>query len=248
MQKFHIEINILHCRLSNKRSDNDYDFLLFLKDTLSFSFLLDHSHWSNTFCNEKYIFPSSLSIPPQLSLLIKNVDLRLDFNEFCHEIKTRYPQVKNVIRLKNKFNNDVKLVKLELTSVNIREELLSKRKITVVYLAYDIDEYFAPANILICSKCMGLGHFRKQCSKVKSTCCTCGECSDYLKLHICSKIEKCTHCEQNHKSSSLKCHVIKSYRSELTHKLLSSNNRSTSASTTNISNNMNYSNFKYVSG
>ena len=150
---------------------------------------MDHSHWSNTFCNEKYIFPSSLSIPPQLSLLIKNVDLRLDFNEFCHEIKTRYPQVKNVIRLKNKFNNDVKLVKLELTSVNIREELLSKRQITVVYLVYDIDEYFAPANILICSKCMGLGHLRKQCSQVKSTYCTCGECSDDLKLHICSKIK-----------------------------------------------------------
>ncbi|CAF4864474.1 unnamed protein product, partial [Rotaria sp. Silwood2] len=44
--------------------------------------------------------------PPQLSLLIKNVDLRLDFNEFCQEIQTHYPQVKNVIRLKNKFNND----------------------------------------------------------------------------------------------------------------------------------------------
>ncbi|CAF4536872.1 unnamed protein product [Rotaria magnacalcarata] len=107
-------------------------------------------------------------------------------NKIKEEIKTRYPQIKNVIRLKNKFNNDIKLVKLELTSSSVREELLIKRKITVDYIVYDIEEYLAPENILICSKCMGLGHFMKQCTQVKSTCRTCGECADDLKLHACS--------------------------------------------------------------
>ncbi|CAF3376468.1 unnamed protein product [Rotaria socialis] len=245
-QKYQMEINILNCRLSNRSSNNDYDFLVFLKDASSFSFLLDQNHWPSTFSNEDYTFPYSPSIPPQLSLLIKNVDLRLDFNEFCQEIKTRYPQIKNVIRLKNKFNNDIKLVKLELTSSSVREELLLKRKITVDYIVYDIDEYLAPANILICSKCMGLGHFMKQCTQVKSTCRTCGDCADDLKLHVCSKIEKCIHCGQNHKSNSLKCQVVKSFRSELTRKLLSSINCSTSSTTNNI-NNMSNSGFKYFS-
>ncbi|CAF1486775.1 unnamed protein product [Adineta steineri] len=45
-----------------------------------------------------------------------------------------------------------------------------------------------------------------------------------MKNHICSKIEKCTHCQSNHKSSSLKCPVVKAYRAELTHKLLHLNN------------------------
>ncbi|CAF4244524.1 unnamed protein product, partial [Rotaria sordida] len=135
------------------------------------------NHWHDTFGDVDYTFPSSPSIPPQLSLLVKNVDLRLDFNEFSQEIKTSYPQVK-----------------LELSSSTLREELLIKRKITVGYIVYDIDEYLAPANILIWSKCTGLGHFMKQCTQVKSTCRTCGECADDLKLHICSKIEKCIHC------------------------------------------------------
>ncbi|CAF1246698.1 unnamed protein product [Rotaria sordida] len=159
------------------------------------------NHWPDTFDDVNYTFPSFPSIPPQLSLLVKNVDLRLDFNEFSQEIKTRYPQVTNVIRLKNKFNNDVKLVKLEVSSSTLREELLIKRQITVGYIVYDIDEYLVPANILICSKCMGLGQFMKQCTKVKSTCRTCGECADDLKLYICSKIEKCIHCGQNHNSN-----------------------------------------------
>ncbi|CAM4986179.1 unnamed protein product [Rotaria socialis] len=99
-QKYQMEINVLNCRLSNRSSNNDYDFLVFLKDASSFFFLLDQNYWTSTFSNEDYTFPYSPSIPPQLSLLIKNVDHRLDFNEFCQEIKTRYPQIKNVIRLK----------------------------------------------------------------------------------------------------------------------------------------------------
>ncbi|CAF1282535.1 unnamed protein product [Rotaria sordida] len=165
---------------------------------------------------------------------------------FNAEIKTRYPQVKNIIILKNKFNNDIKLVKLELTSSAVCEELLIKRKITVDFIVYDIDEYLAPVNVLICSKCLDLGHFMKQCTQVKSTCHTCGECADDLRLHICSNIEKCIHCDQNHKSNSFKCQVVKSFRSELTRKILSSNNRST-YSTTNTLNNMSNSNFKYLS-
>ena len=243
-QNYQMEINILNCRLSNRSSNNEYDFLLFLKDAISFSLLLDAKNWPDTFGNMNYMFPSSPSIPPQLSLIIKNVDLRLNFVEFSHEIKTNYPQVKNVIRLKNKFNNDIKLVKLELTSATVRDELLSKRKINVGYIVYDIDEYLAPANILICSKCMGLGHFMKQCRQIKSTCRTCGESVDDLKLHNCSNVEKCIHCGQNHRSNSLKCQVVKSFRSELTRKLLSSNNHS-STSSTNMVNNTNHSNFQY---
>ncbi|CAF3900086.1 unnamed protein product [Rotaria magnacalcarata] len=84
----------------------------------------DTNHWPTTFCNMNYMFPYSPSIPPQLSLIIKNVDLRLDFKEFSKDIKTNYPQVKNVTRLKNKFSNDIKLLKLELSSAAVREELL----------------------------------------------------------------------------------------------------------------------------
>ncbi|CAF3340382.1 unnamed protein product [Rotaria sp. Silwood2] len=47
----------------------------------------------------------------------------------------------------------------------------------------------------------------KQCTRVKSTCRTCGECADDLKLHICSKIEKSIDCGQNHISNSLRCQV-----------------------------------------
>ena len=237
-------LNILNSRLITNNSGNHDDILLYLKDAFPFSFLLNYNNWPKSFNDVPYLIPSLPSIPPQLSLIVKNVDLRIDFNEFALDVKARYPQVKNGIRLKNKLQNDIKLVKVEFTSPTIREKLLNDRKITVGYIVYVIDEYLAPADVLICSQCMGIGHFKKQCTQSKVTCSTCGESVEDIKAHKCSKIEKYTHCGQNYKSNSLKCQVVKSFRAELTRKLLSPNNPTTS-STSNNGLNMNNSSLIY---
>ncbi|CAF1037377.1 unnamed protein product [Rotaria sordida] len=167
-KKIHqFDVHMINCRSSsNVLSANEYDILIYVKDAVSFSFLLEQAHWPKAIGNNNNYFPSAPAIPPQLCLLIKNVDLRIDFDEF------------------------------------------------------------SPANVLICSKYMALGHFKKQCTQIKETCRTCGEQVDDMKNHICSKIEKCIHCGQNHKSSSLKCPAVKSFRTELTRKILQLNNHS----------------------
>ena len=175
-------------------SNNEYDFLMYVKDANSFSFLLEQTNWPKLLANKSYYLPSTPVIPPQLCLLIKNVDLHIDFTEFCNDIKSNYPQVKNIIRMKNKFQNDIKMVKIELTSSSIRDELLNKKRIIINYITYDVIEYLAPANVLICSKCMAIGHFKKQCTQIKETCRTCGEQVADMKMHNCSKIDKCIHC------------------------------------------------------
>lgn len=187
-----------------------------------------------------------LHLPPQLPLIVKNIDLKLDFNNFCMDVKTQYPQVKNVIRMKNKFQSYMKLVKLELASPTVRDELLLKKKIVIDYITYDIDEYLTPVNVLICSKCMGLAHFKKQCTQIKDSCRTCGDQVEDLNLHNCSQIEKCMHCGQNHRFNSLKCAVGKSFRAELTRKLLSSNNP-TAPTLSNKPNNNNQDKFTFIS-
>ena len=220
-EKHHFSLNVLNCRSPVNHSGNYFDILLYLKEAVSFSFLHNQKNWPDTFNSESYSLPSLPSMPPQLSLLVKHVDLRIDFKEFSSDVKAHYPEVQNVIRLKNKFQDDIKLVKLELTSPAVREKLLNDRKITIGYIVYAVEEYLAPAFVLICSKCMGIGHFKKQCSQLKSTCSTCGDLVDDLKFHKCPKLEKCIHCGENHKSNSLKCQAVKTFRAELTRKLLS---------------------------
>ena len=226
-----ISIQILNCRASRlKCSGEETDFLLYLKDASSFAALLDLAKWPLKIGGEEFSFPSSPSIPPQLSLIVKNVDVRIDLSELSNELKMLCPEVKNVIRMRNKVGNCINMLKLELTSPKARQALLDAKRVILNYLSYDICEYLAPASVLICSKCSGLGHFRKQCTEEKDTCRTCGQAFADLKAHRCAAEPHCKHCNGEHPSNSLKCPVIKQFRAELTRNILNSNQSRNQAS------------------
>jgi hypothetical protein len=214
---------ILNCRLSTSKCNKDeVDVLIYVSDTASFTGLLVQSNWPTYLANENYVLLASPPIPPQLSLVMKHVDLNTDMNALTLELQQLYPEIKNVIRLKNKFGQDIHLVKLELTSANVRNQLLDAKKLKVNYMIHEIAEFLAPVNVLICTKCCGLGHFRRQCTEALETCRNCSQSVQDLKLHKCSSESKCKHCNGSHQANSSKCPVIKSYRASLTQKLLSS--------------------------
>ena len=220
-QTHQVDIEILNCQSSRPNNNaQEHDFLLYLKDAQSFSFLLNINHWPPLIKNQHFSLPSLPSIPPQLSLLIKDVDLNIDYDDFCSDIKSRYPEVLNIIRMKNKFQSPIRMIKIELTSSHIREKLLNEKRILVNFIYYAVAEYLAPFQVLICSKCSGIGHFRNVCTQVKSTCRICCELIDNPEQHQCSKVTKCAHCGGNHKSTSSVCPIIKTYRADLTRKIL----------------------------
>ena len=124
-----MDILILNCRASKvKCSFDKTDILLYLKNPSSFVSLHDQTQWPTKIVGEVYSFPSWPSIPPQLSLIMKNVNLRIDFEEMADEIKTLVQAVKNVIRTKNKFGNNTHMIKLEFSSAEARQELLEAKK------------------------------------------------------------------------------------------------------------------------
>jgi hypothetical protein len=138
------------------------------------------------------------------------------------ELKDKYPGVTNIIRLKNKSQQPVRAVKLECLSAKVRNEILESGEIGIMHMKYKVVEYYAQANVLICSNCYGIGHFRKNCpQKEEVTCRTCGEKCPNLKEHQCSGILKCIHSGGEHVSNDSKCKVVKDYRAALTRNLLS---------------------------
>lgn len=120
----------------------------------------------------------------------------MDFNDFSNEIKADYANIHNVIRLKNKFQTNIKLVKVEFCEPSQRDEILNRGNIFVYSLTYEVEEYMAPARVLICSKCMGLGHFRKQSL---DTCDKFDQTYEDIKNHslICTQLQ-CMYCHGNH--------------------------------------------------
>ena len=219
-----VKIEIIHGRPSSvKCSSNELDFLLYAKDVFSFSELLDQAKWPSTLENENFTFPSIPSIPPQLSLIMKNVEATINLTDLVAELKLDYPSIRNVVRLKNKLGNDIHLVKIELTSPAERSKILEGKRITCNYVSYLVTDYLAPANVLICSKCCGIEHFRKQCTEAAETCRKCGLSFPDFKNHICSSATCCKHCSGDHPANLMKCPVVRAFRADLTRKLLSKN-------------------------
>jgi hypothetical protein len=85
-----------------------------------------------------------------------------------------------------------------------------------------VDEYLAPAPVLIRSKCMGIGHFRKQCKQEQDTRKKCGMNFDDINNHAatCTQLH-CKHCQGDHMSNDVKCPKVKQFRADLTKFLLS---------------------------
>ena len=136
-------------------------------------------------------------------------------------MKSTYPAITQIIRLKNKAQQPVRAVKLELLSSEARDEILSAGEISVMHMKMKVVEYYSQANVLICSNCFGIGHFRKNCpQKEESTCKTCGEKCANLNDHQCSGVLKCIHCGGSHVSNDTKCKVVRDYRAALTRNLL----------------------------
>ncbi|CAF1521400.1 unnamed protein product, partial [Rotaria sordida] len=123
---YHTDISILNIRRSViKCQQNEYDYLIYVKDSITFSLLFRQQNWPQRIGGETYIFPSLPSFPAQLSFIIKNVDLRINLDDFAEDLKIIYPEIHAVIRLKNKFQNNIRLIKIEILSPMTREQILN---------------------------------------------------------------------------------------------------------------------------
>ena len=216
---FNFELKLAAYR-RGRVENNEHRILIFVENSESFAFLYNQENWPKSLAGYQYTTKRP-SIPPQLALVIPAVSLLVDWDDFTQELKNKYPDLVNVVRLKNQLQQPIRAVKLEFMSVKARHDILEANEITALHLKYKVVEFYAQANVLICSNCYGIGHFRKSCpQKDEATCKTCGERSTNLKDHNCSGVTKCIHCSGAHVSNDPKCRIIQQYRANLTRNLL----------------------------
>ena len=204
----------------HKQVAGDYCILVFVENIESFCFLTNDASWPAHLCRETFTVKKP-STPPQLCAVLPNVALNIDWEEFIQDTKEQYPTVSEVIRLKNRYQQSVRAVKIVFACAKARNIVLQQKEMSIDHMKYRVVEYFTPAQVLICGNCCEIGHFQKNCPhRDKTTCKVCGVSYDDIKTHECSRVPKCIRCGEDHKSTDSKCSIVKSYRAALTRNLL----------------------------
>ncbi|CAF1212162.1 unnamed protein product, partial [Rotaria sordida] len=118
---YNFKLNFAGHRLKFKR-----DLLLFVNDRESFSMLYDVSKWPLTIDSLNYekVLPSHL--PPQFSLVLKNVPFDTEIDTLSTNIKSIYPNVINAHRILNKNQQPTTLVRLDINNMNVIDELVEQ--------------------------------------------------------------------------------------------------------------------------
>ncbi|CAF3317144.1 unnamed protein product [Rotaria sp. Silwood2] len=233
---YKFNITLAGHRLKDKR-----ELLLFAENRESFLMLYDTNKWPDIINSTIYELIKPNHLPPQFSVILRNVPVEKDVNVLLNELKEEYPDIVNAFRLTNKSKTPTSIVRLDICSVEIIEELLRKKFVYNNNLRLSVAEYLAPAKVLICSKCFQIGHFRSTCKSRLEFCKICGVGVDDLKQHKnCTKPRCCVRCSGDHESNDYRCPEVKSFRSLLTKSLLSApgtiNNIKKNSSTTNTTN------------
>ncbi|CAF1464424.1 unnamed protein product, partial [Didymodactylos carnosus] len=236
LEQHYKNINNINIEFDGYRLKLKHDLLLFVKNRESFAALFDEKTWPQTLGTLKFTRVSPKHLPPQFSIVLRNVPIDLSADDLLRDIQVDHLDVINAFRIINKEKQPTTLVRLDISNPKTMNDLLRKKFIYVNNVRYSLMEYVSPVKVLLCSKYFEIGHFRSSCTHQLDVCKTCGEEVTDIKQHLlqCNKRQNCVRCKDDHESNDIRCPLIKSYRSALTKSLL------TTIATT--SNNNNYQN------
>ncbi|CAF4315333.1 unnamed protein product [Rotaria sordida] len=128
-------------------------------------------------------------------------------NLLLDDIVNDYANMINAFRLSTKNQLLTTIVRLNLTCVKTIDELLSKKFIYIDNARLPVTEYLASTEVLICSKCFQIGHFRSTCKSLLEYCKLCGIGIDDVKQHkdVCNSKQCCVICSGDHNLNDYRC-------------------------------------------
>ncbi|CAF1135136.1 unnamed protein product [Didymodactylos carnosus] len=141
----------------------------------------------------------------QFSLLICNVTLDIQDNEILNDLQNDFPDIINLRRSTDKNNPPTTMAPLEVKSIKTMGDLLKRKHVIINSTRQAVSEYFAPAKVLVYSKCFEFEHFRSTCKYEKDKCRIWGLEVDDIKKHReegCDKQPHCIRCNNNHDLSA----------------------------------------------
>ena len=104
--------------------------LVLAEITDSFEFISVDAHWLSQLIG-KNLTVKKPSIPPQLWAFVQKVAFDIDWEKFVAKVRSSYPDIVKVARLKNRNLKDLTLVKVEIKSLKVRNKIIERTFISI---------------------------------------------------------------------------------------------------------------------
>lgn len=217
----HIEKNV---RSINKKYDHplgfDYWFvdkegniICYTKHIELFVFLCNASNYLQTINNTAITPNKPRHLPAQLSLVLKFVPVQITTETIKQEISNRTHDLFNIEEMKGSINMKTRHLRIDIASTADYEKLLNSGGLAIDGNIIEIQEFLAPPKLLLCSKCNGPGHVKRDCHFDYEACHRCGNDRTLGEHKQCTIL--CHRCNQSHLATNYSCPALIEYRKAL---------------------------------
>jgi hypothetical protein len=153
------------------------------------------------------------NLPPQRSVIIKNVPNSSSLEDMKVEIMNKYKSIYYFDEILGTNNGKTRFIRIDLINHLEYKQILNAGVICVDGQCLHVYEYLAAPRVMFCSMCNLPGHTKRQCKFLYERCKRCGGNRKEGEHNECSIT--CHNCQGVHIATDFKCPMVHSYRKEL---------------------------------
>ncbi|CAF1061099.1 unnamed protein product, partial [Rotaria magnacalcarata] len=178
-----------------------------------FVFLCDDKHIPNKVENTTIYIIKPKNLPPQRSVLIKNVPISSCVEDMKIEVMNKFKSIYYFDEVLGTNNGRTRFIRMDLLNQLEYKQILNAGIICIDGQCLHVYEFLAAPRIMFCSMCNLPGHSKRFCKFLYERCKRCGGDRNKGEHNEC-KIT-CHNCQGEHVATDYKCPTVHSYRKEL---------------------------------
>lgn len=195
------------------RFGHDSCLLIFANNESSFEELYCRSKWPDKLHNVEFNVKAPRIFPAAYSVIIQQFFSNWNIGEVLDELKTTYPSIINITRMKSNNNKPLNLVRADFCSLAQCKKILNDGKITIGHMKNPVKQYYPPVKINKCMKCFSHQHNTRECTSLVQLCIRCG--TDHPFNNDCQNEIKCANCGQDHYAGHSSCTEVQQIRKQI---------------------------------
>ncbi|CAF2981746.1 unnamed protein product [Rotaria sp. Silwood2] len=189
------------------------DICCITNDIDLFVYLCDDKNVPNKVENTIIYIIKPRNLPPQRSVIIKNVPNSSCLEDMKVEVMNKFKSIYYFDEVLGTNNGRTRFIRIDLLNHLEYKQIMNAGIICIDGQCFHVHEFLAAPRVMFCSMCNLPGHIKRHCKFIYERCKRCGGNRKEGEHKEC-KIT-CHNCQGEHVATDFRCPTVHSYRNDL---------------------------------